>query len=128
LFEGVKDIGSRSSSMATATSLVKAHAQMAANAKARGIRAHGATITPFGGNSYYKGLHERECQYVNARIRTNTVFDGVVDFDAAVRDPMTLTNFRAVYYTGLYANDGVHLNAAGYRAMGEAIDLNLFSR
>jgi lysophospholipase L1-like esterase len=99
---------------------------MAGKAKARGIRAYSATITPLGGSGYYSDLHEQERQFVNAWIRTNTVFDGVIDFDTAVRDPVTLTNFRAAYHPGLNANDWLHLNPAGYKAMGDAIDLNLF--
>lgn len=112
--------------MTTATNLVNVYADMARQAKARGIRAYAATLTPFGGSGYYSELHEQERQYVNAWIRTNAVFDGMIDFDAAVRDPVTLTNFRAVYHPGIYANDLLHLNPAGYRAMGDAIDLNLF--
>ena len=127
LFEGVNDIGGRNSSMTTATNLVNAYTEMAGKAKARGIRAYGATITPFGGSGYYSDLHEQERQYVNTWIRTNTVFDGVIDFDAAVRDPVTLTNFQAVYHPGLNANDWLHLNPAGYKAMGDAIDLSLFA-
>jgi lysophospholipase L1-like esterase len=127
LFEGANDIGGRNSSLSTATNLVNAYAQMAGKAKAGGIRAYGATITPFGGNAYYSELHEQERRYINSWIRTNTVFDGVVDLDAAVRDPMTLTNLQTAYHSGLNANDWLHLNPAGYRAMGEAIDLNLFT-
>ena len=127
LFEGVNDIGGRNSNMTTATNLVKAYAEMAGKAKVRGIRPYGATITPFGGSGYYSDLHEQERQYVNAWIRTNTIFDGVIDFDTAVRDPVTLTNFQAAYYPGLYASDWLHLNPAGYQAMGEAIDLKLFA-
>ena len=126
LFEGVNDIGARNSSMATATNLVNAYAEMASQARARGIRAYGATITPFGGSGYFSGLHEQERQYVNTWLRTNTVFDGVIDFDAAVRDPANVLKFQTNYYFGLYANDGLHLNAEGYKAMGNAIDLKLF--
>jgi lysophospholipase L1-like esterase len=127
LFEGVNDIGSGSSSMTTATNLINAYVQMANQAKARGIRAYGATITPFGGSGYYSALHEAERQFVNAWFRTNTIFDGVIDFDAAVRDPVTLTNFQAAFFPGVNANDWLHLNPAGYRAMADAIDLNLFT-
>ena len=126
LFEGVNDIGGRNSSMTTATNLVNAYADMAGKAKARGIRAYAATITPFGGSGYYSDLHEQERQYVNTWIRTNTVFDDVIDFDAVVRDPAASMKFQAVYHSGLYANDGLHLNPAGYQAMGDAIDLKLF--
>jgi lysophospholipase L1-like esterase len=127
LFEGVNDIGGRNSGMTTATNLVKAYAEMAGKAKARSIRSYAATITPFGGNGYYSDLHEQERQYVNAWIRTNTVFDGVIDFDAAVRDPAVLAKFQEAFHPGPNANDWLHLNPAGYKAMGDAIDLNLFT-
>jgi lysophospholipase L1-like esterase len=127
LFEGVNDIGSGSSSMTTATNLVNAYRDMATKAKARGLRAYGATITPFGGSGYYSELHEQERQFVNIWFRTNTVFDGVIDFDAAVRDPADPVKFKAEYYTGVNANDWLHLNPAGYKAMGNAIDLKLFT-
>lgn len=126
LFEGVNDIGSRNSSMTTATNLVNAYTQMATKAKARGLHAYGATITPFGGSGYYSDLHEQERQFVNAWIRTNAVFDGVIDFDAAVRNPVTLTNFQAAFFPGANANDWLHLNPLGYKTMADAIDLNLF--
>ena len=63
-----------------------------------------------------------------ALTRTNTVFDGVIDFDATVRDPVTLTNFQTIFHPGLNANDWLHLNPLGYKAMGDAIDLNLFTQ
>jgi len=123
LFEGVNDIGSGASSMTTATNLVNAYADMATKAKARGLRAYGATITPFGGSGYYSALHEQERQFVNAWIRTNNVFDGVIDFDAAVRDPGNPVNLLPAY-----SDDNLHLTPAGYQAMADAIDLNLFTQ
>jgi lysophospholipase L1-like esterase len=127
VFEGVNDIGSGSSSMTTASNLVNAYIEFANKAHARNILAYGATITPFGGNGYYTALHEQERQFVNAWFRTNTVFDGLIDFDAVVRDPVTLTNFQAAFYPGANANDWLHMNPLGYKAMGNAIDLNLFT-
>ena len=127
VFEGVNDIGGRRSDMITATNLINAYTEFASKAKARNIRVYGATITPFGGNGYYSDLHEAERQYVNAWIRTNRVFDGCIDFDAAVRDPATLTQFQSAYHPGLNANDWLHLNPLGYQAMANAIDLNLFA-
>jgi lysophospholipase L1-like esterase len=127
VFEGVNDIGSASSSMTTATNLVAAYTEFANKAHARNILAYGATITPFGGNGYYSTLHEQERQFVNAWFRTNTIYDGLIDFDVIVRDPVTLTNIQAAYYSGVNASDGLHLNPAGYKAMADAIDLNLFA-
>lgn len=123
VFEGVNDIGSGGSSLATATNLVAAYTQFANKAHARNVLAYGATITPFVGNGYYTTLHEQERQFVNAWFRTNTVFDGVIDFDAITRDPVTLTNLYAPYNSG----DGLHLSPAGYQAMADAINLMLFT-
>jgi hypothetical protein len=55
------------------------------------------------------------------------VFDGVIDFDAAVRDPENLTKFQPAYHPGLNANDWLHMNSIGYKAMADTIDLNLFA-
>lgn len=127
VFEGVNDIGSGASSMTTATNLVNAYIDFANKAHARGILAYGATITPFGGSGYYSTLHEQERQYVNTWFRTNTVFDRLIDFDAVVRDPADPVKFKDEYYPGVNANDWLHLNVLGYKAMGDSIDLNLFT-
>lgn len=129
VFEGVNDIGGSSDGKAPilATNLINAYTQFANQAHAQNIRAYGATITPFGGNGYYTVAHEAARQTVNAWFRTNTIYDGVIDFDAAVRDPVTLTNFQAAFHPGVNANDWLHLNPLGYQAMANAIDLNLFT-
>jgi len=129
VFEGVNDIGGVSDANAPTltTNLINAYTQFANKAKARGLRAYGATITPFGGNSYYTTAHEATRQAVNAWFRTNAIYDGVIDFDAAVRDPVTLTNFQAAFFPGANANDWLHMNPLGYKAMADAIDLNLFT-
>lgn len=130
IFEGVNDIGGawgpRASTLAT--NIIAAFKQFAGKAHAKNIRVYGATITPFGGNGYYSPQHEAIREDVNAWIRTNSVFDGVIDFDAAVRNPDKPTQFKAEYHPGLYANDWLHLNPAGYHAMADAIDLNLFTK
>jgi len=122
-FEGVNDIGGGT----TAASLIPVYQQFANKAHARGLLAYAATITPFGGNGYYTTANEATRQAVNAWFRTNTVYNGVLDFDAVVRDPVTLTNIQAAYYSGLNASDGLHMNPAGYQAMANAIDLSLFT-
>lgn len=125
VFEGVNDIGGASSSRSSvlATNLISAYTQFANKAHARNMRAYGATITPFGGNSYYTIAHEAVRQTVNTWFRTNRIYDAVIDFDAVARDPVTLTNLLRAYDTG----DHLHLNPAGYQAMANAIDLKLFA-
>jgi lysophospholipase L1-like esterase len=124
VFIGVNDIGGGTSS----SSLITAYTQFANKAHARGLLAYGATITPFGGNSYFTTAHEATRQTVNAWFRTNNIYDGVIDFDAVVRDPVTLTNIQSAYYFGANAGDGLHMNPAGYQAMANSIDLNLFTQ
>ena len=114
--------------MNTATNLVQTYTEFANKAHDKNILAYAATITPFGGSGYYSLLHEQERQFVNAWVRTNTVFDGVIDFDAAVRDPANPMKFQAEFHPGVNANDWLHLNPAGYQAMADAIDLNLFTK
>ncbi len=121
-FEGVNDIGGGT----TAAAMIPVYQEFANKAHARGLRAYGATVTPFGGNGYYTVAHEAERQAVNAWMRTNTVYDGVIDFDAVVRDPADPTKFKAEYFPGTNANDWLHLNVLGYKAMADSIDLNLF--
>jgi len=126
VFEGVNDIGGAApgGGPAMATNLINAYSQFVAKAHARNIRAFGATITPFGGNSYYTTEHEATRQTVNTWIRTNTLYDGLIDFDKTVRNPMTLTNLIASFNSG----DGLHLTPAGYQAMADSIDLTFFNQ
>jgi lysophospholipase L1-like esterase len=108
--------------------MIPVYQTFANKAHARGLLAYGATITPFGGNSYYTTAHEAERQAVNAWFRTNTVYDGFLDFDFAARDPLNQTNINPLYYNGVNASDGLHMNPAGYQALANAIDLTLFTR
>lgn len=120
IFEGVNDIGGGT----TETTITNALAQFVDKAHARNLLAYGATITPFGGNGYYTPAHEAAREAVNNWIRTSGKYDAVIDFDAVVRNPVTLTNLQSAYDSG----DGLHLNPAGYHAMADAIDLNLFTQ
>ena len=49
-------------------------------------------------------------------------YDGVVDFDKALRDPERPTQMLPIYDCG----DGLHPSDLGYCTMGDAIDLALF--
>jgi lysophospholipase L1-like esterase len=49
-------------------------------------------------------------------------FDGFIDFEKAVRDPANPDRMLAAYDSG----DHLHPSDAGYKAMGDAIDLSLF--
>jgi lysophospholipase L1-like esterase len=59
---------------------------------------------------------------VNEWIRTSGAFDAVIEFDLATLDPANPAFFLPEYDSG----DHLHPNDAGYEAMANAIDLDLF--
>jgi lysophospholipase L1-like esterase len=63
-------------------------------------------------------------QAVNQWIRTSNVLDGFVDFDKAAQDPANPSVFSAAADGG----DHLHPSDGGYKAMGESIDLKLFTK
>jgi lysophospholipase L1-like esterase len=87
------------------------------------LRAIGATITPFGRYRYWTPAIEAERERVNNWIRTSHAFDGVIDFDRALRDPSHPTWLKPAYDGG----DGLHPDDAGHAAMARAIPLSLFT-
>ncbi|MFE0180793.1 SGNH/GDSL hydrolase family protein [Streptomyces olivaceus] len=90
-------------------------------AHARGLKAVGATIMPFGGYRGYTDARETMRQQVNEEIRAGRVFDAVVDFDKALRDAYDPRRLRADYDSG----DHLHPSDKGYARMGEVLDLDL---
>ena len=99
--------------------------ELADRAHAEGLTVYAGTLTPFEGTTlpgYYTPAGEEKRQAVNAWIRSTDVFDAVLDFDIALRDPEHPTQLLAQYDSG----DHLHPSDAGYEAMASAIDLNLF--
>jgi lysophospholipase L1-like esterase len=97
---------------------------MIERAHAHGLKIFGATLTPFEGSPRYTLEGEAKRTALNEWIRTGKAYDGVVDFDAATRDPNQPLRFKQEFDSG----DHLHPNDAGYVAMGNAIDLTLFRR
>ncbi len=83
-------------------------------AHAHGIKVIGATLMPFQGHRGYTDARE------NAEIRAGRVFDAVVDFDAAVRDPYNPRRFRPDYDSG----DHLHPSDKGYERMAQTFELD----
>ena len=79
----------------------------------------GATILPYEGAAYFRPEGERVRQAVNGWIRSSREFDGMVDFDLAIRDPAKPSRMRA----DLQSGDWLHPNDAGYRVMGDTVGL-----
>ena len=133
LFEGTNDIGQPdtrvletnpclSRTQVTADEIIAGYKQIIARTHARGLKIFGATILPYQGFGAWTATGEAKRVAVNQWIRTSRAFDGVVDFDAALRDPATPTRMAPQYDSG----DHLHPGPAGHKAMGNAVDLALF--
>lgn len=101
----------------SAAEIVQGLQQIVVRAHEHGIRVFGATLTPFEGTNSYDAEGEAIRQEVNRWIRTSGVYDGVIDFDALVRDPEHPTRIRKEYDSG----DHIHPSPDGYKAMADAI-------
>ena len=122
VFDGVNDIGGGTS----APTITAVYDKLIAQAHAQNLLIYGATITPFGGNSYYTAAHETVRQSVNTYIKSGK-FDGYLDFDAAVTDNGNPPKLQAAYDTWAQT-DGLHLSPAGYQKLADSVDLTLFTK
>jgi lysophospholipase L1-like esterase len=120
VLEGINDI-QQEPHQTDPNALISAYRQLITQAHAHGIRVLGATITPFKGWGAWTEELESVRVAANEFIRTGGAFDGVVDFDAAVRDPADPQRILPAYDCG----DALHPNDAGYQAMADAVDLSL---
>jgi lysophospholipase L1-like esterase len=126
VLEGINDIGFSagppdSHTGVSAAQLIAGYEQLIARAHARGVKIFGATLLPFRGAGYYIPAGEATREAVNAWIRASGAFDGVVDFDAVMRDPADPLRLNPAYDSG----DHLHPNDVGYEAMADAINLQM---
>ena len=119
IFYGINDINADVS----AATVIDTYKKMItdAHAKDANIKVYGATITPENGSSYYTSAREAVRSTINKWIRTSGNFDGCIDFDKVIRDPNDTTRMNADL-----RNDWLHPNVAGYKVLGESVDLKLF--
>jgi lysophospholipase L1-like esterase len=127
LLEGINDIGRGFTPQgpqdpATLEALIAADKQIIERCHAHGIKVIGALLTPYQGAGYSAPGGEAVRTGLNNWIKTSGAFDGVVDFATATADPANPLAFRADFNI----RDKLHPNDAGYKAMGDAIDLGLF--
>ncbi len=95
---------------------------MITRARSHGMRVIGATIAPFEGAAYYGPEKEAVRTAVNDWIRPSGAFDGVIDFDQALRDPQRPSRLLPAFDP----TDHLHPNLAGHETMAAAIDLAIF--
>jgi lysophospholipase L1-like esterase len=128
IMESINDIGVGTSpkggrETVSADDLIAGLQQLVERAHVQGIKVFGATLTPFGGAGYQSDAGEKIRVAVNDWIRSNKSLDGVIDFDMATRDPAN----PSVFLPAMEHGDHLHPGDAGYKAMGDAIDLKLFT-
>lgn len=129
IMESINDIGhatdpAKPYDVVTAEDLITGLSQLATRAHTHGIKVIGATLTPFVGAKYQSPAGEEMRQTINKWIRTTNQLDGVVDFDKVTADPTHPGMFLPLDDSG----DHLHPGDAGYKAMGDSIDLNLFTK
>jgi len=129
IMESINDIGhatdpAKPYDVVTAEDLIAGLTQLAVRAHTHGIKVYGATLTPFVGAKYQSPAGEEMRQAINQWIRTTNQLDGVIDFDKVTTDPTHPGMFLVLDDSG----DHLHPGDAGYKAMGESIDLNLFTK
>ncbi|MEG3182036.1 GDSL-type esterase/lipase family protein [Sphingomonas sp. LT1P40] len=120
VFEGINDIYG---TPITAVPLIQAHAQLALRARMAGLRVIGATLLP---TRRQRFTAERESvrAALNGFIRSSSLYDYVIDFDRAGRDPADPLALATAYDSG----DKLHPSAEGYRAMAAAVPLRILYR
>jgi lysophospholipase L1-like esterase len=126
VLEGINDIGRVGTNPAespSAEDLIGAYRQIIERAHTFGIKIVGGTLPPYGGANSSRESGEAVREAVNNWIRTSGAYDGVIDFEAATRDPDDPKRLRPEFDPG----DHLHPNDAGYQAMADAVDLSLFS-
>ena len=125
ILEGINDIGSAKTQVEAdkiAAELIAAYDEMINKAHAKGILVYGATILPFAGSFYDTPYRQTARDAVNEWIRNSRRFDAVIDFDKIMRNPDDVKTIL----TDMHDGDFLHPNQAGYRRMGENVNLGLF--
>ena len=116
---GINDI-LHDSPYANSNRIIEGLRELTRRSHAHGLRVVGATLMPFRGHLGYRNQLEAVRESVNEQIRSGHVFDAVVDFDRALRDPYNPHKLRPQYDSG----DHLHPSDAGYRKMADVFNLS----
>ncbi|WP_369195087.1 SGNH/GDSL hydrolase family protein [Streptomyces djakartensis] len=117
VFEGVNDLRWGT----PAEQVIAGLRELADRGHARGVRMLAATILPCGGEARCTAAVDAERLVVNRWIRRGGVFDGVLDFDAVVRDPARPSRLLPAYDSG----DHLHPGDTGLAALADSVDLRM---
>lgn len=90
-------------------------------ARDKGLKVYGGTLLPIYGWRTYADFREKLKNDLNDWIRTSDEFDGVVDFDAALRDDEDMRRFKEGFDSG----DHLHPSMKAYKAMAYAVPAGL---
>jgi lysophospholipase L1-like esterase len=123
---GINDIWLNNDS---ADAIINTIRQVAAQVRQRDLRFVVATLGPYEGFAVTPGAPAGEWtpekdatrNAVNEFLRTSDEFDGLIDFDEALRDPANPSRLRAEYDSG----DHIHPNDLGSQAMADAVPLGV---
>ena len=139
VLEGINDIGQGHAGMndfpvidsleggVTAEQLIHGYRRLVRRTHRAGVQISLGTIAPSGGMivpTYGNSSADDLRREVNRWIRNQHLADGVVDFDAAVRDPRDRSRIRPRYDGG----DHLHFSPAGNRALAGAVRLSRLTR
>ncbi|MGY1579518.1 GDSL-type esterase/lipase family protein [Streptomyces sp. MN13] len=117
VFQGVNDVRWGASAEQVAAGL----REIADRAHARGLRVLAATVLPCEGEARCTAAADAERVALNDWIRGAGVFDGVLDFDAVIRDPGRPSRMLPAYDSG----DHLHPGDTGLAALAGSVDLRL---
>lgn len=116
--EGINDINTG----ASANKIIEGYKKIINQVHTSGIRIIAGTIPPFKNAPIWSAKKEKVRQKVNHWILTSGAFDGTIDFAKVVANPSNSEELNPIYDSG----DHLHPNNAGYKAMGNAVNLGLF--
>jgi len=122
--QGMNDIGGGASAVQVTTAIQ----QVIDRVHAKGLRIVGGTLFPLArpDRAKWTAPYDAVRQDVNRWIRTQATFDGVIDFDRLMSTGPLYDGIPSLK-PEFACNDDAHPNPAAYRAMGEFVDLTLFS-
>ena len=123
--EGINDLGIPPGS--TADQVISGYEELIRQAHAAGRKIWLGTLLP-ASNAIFDGvltapLSEIYREQINQWIRTQKLADGIVDFDAALRDPADPATLNPLYS----GPDNLHPNLAGYQVMANTVDLSMLA-